>query len=97
MRWAIAAMLADLARALDVPLLLVVGVRLGCINHALLTQEAILRRGLTLAGWIANRIDPAMSAAEENLDTLRRSLQAPILADMPWMEHPRPENIDVAL
>jgi dethiobiotin synthetase len=88
---------ADLAVCLGLPVVLVVGLRLGCINHALLTQEAILRRGLTLAGWIANRIDPAMSAAEENLDTLRRSLQAPMLADMPWMEDPRPETIDLAL
>jgi dethiobiotin synthetase len=76
---------------------LVVGLRLGCINHALLTQEAILRRGLTLAGWIANRIDPAMSAAEENLDTLRRCLQAPLLADMPWMQDPQPQKIAVTL
>jgi dethiobiotin synthetase len=88
---------ADLAVCLGLPVVLVVGLRLGCINHALLTQEAILRRGLTLAGWIANRIDLAMPAAEDNLDTLRRSLQAPMLADMPWMEDPRPETIEVNL
>ena len=86
---------ADLAVRLGLPVVLVVGLRLGCINHALLTQEAILRRGLTLAGWIANRIDPAMSAAEENLDTLRRSLQAPLLADMPWMKQPQAEAVDI--
>jgi len=87
----------DLAVRLGLPVVLVVGLRLGCINHALLTQEAILSRGLTLAGWIANRIDLAMAAAEDNLDTLRRSLQAPMVADMPWMEDPRPETIEVNL
>ncbi len=54
---------ADLARILALPVILVVGMRLGCLNHALLTAEAITRRGLTLAGWVANRIDPAMAVS----------------------------------
>ena len=74
---------ADLALALGVPLVLVVGLRLGCLNHALLTVEAVRARGLTLAGWVANRIDPAMACADENLDFLRRHIPAPLLADVP--------------
>ena len=73
---------ADLAQALGVPVVLVVGLRLGCLNHALLTVEAVRARGLTLAGWVANRIDPAMACADENLDFLRRHIPAPLLADV---------------
>ena len=69
----------DLAVELGLPVLLVVGMRLGCINHALLTAEAIASRGLTLAGWVANRIDPDMSRFEENLAALRTRLRAPLL------------------
>ncbi|RZI84973.1 MAG: dethiobiotin synthase [Rubrivivax sp.] len=75
---------ADLAVLLRLPIILVVGVRLGCLNHALLTQEAILARGLSLAGWVANRIDPSMRGQEANVDTLRQRLQAPLLADWAW-------------
>ena len=69
----------DLAAVLGLPLILVVGMRLGCINHALLTAQAINARGLTLAGWVANRIDPAMSRFDENLATLRNRLNAPLI------------------
>lgn len=73
----------DLAVALDLPVILVVGLRLGCINHALLTAEAVTARGLRLAGWIANRIEPTMPHAQLNIDTLARALQlrhgAPLL------------------
>jgi dethiobiotin synthetase len=74
---------ADLARALGLPVVLVVGLRLGCLNHALLTQEAIRARGLRLAGWVANRIDPSMQAAEDNIATLRERLDAPLWAALP--------------
>ena len=57
--------------------------RLGCINHALLTAEAIAARGLTLAGWVANRIDPAMSRFDKNLETLQAMLPAPLLGVVP--------------
>ncbi len=70
---------ADLASLLGLPLILVVGMRLGCINHALLTQQAIAARGLPLAGWVANRIDPAMSRFSENLAALQARLPAPLL------------------
>ncbi|MBA1377395.1 dethiobiotin synthase [Pseudomonas brassicacearum] len=71
--------LSDLAIALGLPVILVVGVRLGCISHALLTAEAIARDGLQLAGWVANIIDPATSRLEENLATLAERLPAPCL------------------
>ena len=81
---------ADLARLLGLQLVLVVGMRLGCINHALLTQEAIKSRGLTLAGWIANRIDPDMDRFEENLDALKTRLSAPLLGVIPFLDRPDP-------
>lgn len=74
---------ADLAVALGLPVILVVGMRLGCLSHALLTQEAIAARGLTLAGWVANRIDPAMARFDENLAALRERLRAPLLGVIP--------------
>lgn len=69
---------------LKLPVIMVVGLRLGCLNHALLTAEAIRNRGLTLYGWISNRIDPAMAEAEENLTTLRSILCSPCMGDIPW-------------
>ncbi len=67
----------DLAVALGLPVVLVVGIRLGCLNHALLTAEAVVARGLTLAGWVANRIDPDLALGDENIDTLRRRFATP--------------------
>lgn len=75
---------ADLAQTLALPVVLVVGMRLGCLNHALLAAEAIARRDLTLAGWVANRIDPAMARFEANLETLRARLNAPLLGVVPY-------------
>lgn len=80
---------ADLAQALALPVILVVGLRLGCINHALLTAEAIQHSGLPLAGWIANRIDPAMSLPEESLKTLVQLIPAPLLGEIPWQHDGR--------
>jgi dethiobiotin synthetase len=74
---------ADLARTLGLPLVLVVGMRLGCLNHALLTVEVAAKRGLTLAGWVANTLDPSMLAAEGNLATLRGRLPMPLLGIIP--------------
>jgi dethiobiotin synthetase len=81
---------ADLAVALGMPLVLVVGMRLGCLNHALLTAEAIRARGLTLAGWIANRVDPHLLCPQENLAYLRGHLGAPLWADLPFSSAPDP-------
>ena len=64
-------------------MILVVGLRLGCLNHALLSARAIVADGCQLLGWIGNRVDPAMDAAEENLDTLRALLPAPCLGVLP--------------
>ena len=74
----------DLARAVALPVVLVVGLRLGCLNHSLLTARAIAAAGLALAGWIANGIDPRMAVPEENVDTLRSRLPAPLLGRFPW-------------
>lgn len=77
--------LADLAVALRLPVVLVVGMRLGCLNHALLTQEAIHSRGLPLMGWVANCCHPQMSCFEENLDSLQARLPAPLLGVLPYL------------
>jgi len=77
--------LADLAVELQVGVILVVGMRLGCINHALLTAEAIRRDGLELAGWVANQPGEAMDCYRENLDTLSGMLPAPLLGEVPAM------------
>jgi len=74
---------ADLARDLALPVILVVGLRLCCLNHALLTMEAIAARGLPLAGWIANPVDPSMAAADANVEALASRLPAPCLAVLP--------------
>ena len=75
--------LADLAIALGEPVILVVGLRLGCINHALLTAEAIAADGLQLAGWVANQVDPQMDRQQHNLDTLKALMPAPLLGVVP--------------
>jgi dethiobiotin synthetase len=86
---------AHLAVALGLPVVLVVGMRLGCINHALLTAEAIVSRGLRLAGWVANRVDPAMHFADENVDTIRawldREYGTPLLGTVPHLAPPSAE------
>ena len=71
---------AQLAARLALPVVLVVGMRLGCLNHALLTADAIAGRGLALAGWVANHIDPGMAAADENVRALEALIAAPLLA-----------------
>jgi dethiobiotin synthetase len=87
--------MADLAATLDLPVILVVGLRLGCLNHALLTQESIRTRGLRLAGWVANRVDPAMREPEANLATLRTLIDAPLLADLPWSPEASPADLSI--
>lgn len=77
--------LADLAKNLKQPVILVVGMKLGCINHALLTAEAIKADGLEIAGWIANKTDPEMNRYKENLATLAQMIPAPLLAEIPYI------------
>jgi dethiobiotin synthetase len=79
---------ADLARQLALPVVLVVGMRLGCLNHALLTAEAIRARGLTLAGWVANHVDPAMMHADANVAALQTRLDAPLIARVEYTPSP---------
>jgi len=81
---------AQLAARLALPVVLVVGVRLGCLNHALLTAEAIAGRGLMLAGWVANHIDPQMAAADENVRALETLIAAPLLARIAFAATPDP-------
>jgi len=84
---------ADLAVDLGLPVVLVVGMRLGCINHALLTAEAIAARGLSFTGWIANRIDPHMQRFEENLAALAQRLPAPLLGVVPYSPGQDPAEV----
>ncbi len=85
--------LSDLAIALGLPVVLVVGVRLGCINHALLTAEAIQRDGLPLAGWVANIVEPATSRLQDNLATLAERLPAPCLGQVPRLQSASPSAV----
>ncbi len=75
----------DLAQRLALPVVLVVGLRLGCLNHALLSAEAIAARGLRLAGWIGSAVDPTMALREANVETLRERLDAPCLGVIPHL------------
>lgn len=79
---------AELPGLLEMEVLLVVGLRLGCLNHALLTAEAIAARGYRLAGWIGNCIDPAFARRDANIATLTEMIAAPCLGIVPWMQHP---------
>jgi dethiobiotin synthetase len=79
---------AQLAARLGLPVILVVGMRLGCLNHALLTVEAIERRKLKLAGWVANHVDPHMLAAAENVQALEQRISAPLVARIAFADEP---------
>ncbi|MGB5834547.1 MAG: dethiobiotin synthase [Thiohalocapsa sp.] len=87
----------DLPVGLDIPVVMVVGLRLGCLNHSLLTAESIRARGLRLAGWVANLVDPEMLARDENIATLAALIDAPSLGVVPWLEQPRPELVALHL
>lgn len=79
--------ISDLAKYLNLPVILVVGMRLGCINHALLSSAAIVETGLPFSGWVANCIDQNMLALEENIATLRAKLPAPLLGIVPYQKN----------
>jgi dethiobiotin synthetase len=80
--------LAGLACLLKLPVILVVGIRLGCLNHALLTAAAINRAGLPLAGWVANVLPPLPDCVEENINSLKSRIPAPLLGIVPALEEP---------
>jgi dethiobiotin synthetase len=84
---------SDLPLAMDLPVVMVTGLRLGCINHSLLTAESVRARGASLAGWVANHIDPDMLAREQNLATLAALIDAPCLGVVPHLADPTPERI----
>jgi dethiobiotin synthetase len=77
---------ADLVENLDIPVILVVGMKLGCINHALLTVESILNSKQKLCGWVANRVDKDMQAYEENFSFLKEKIKAPCLGEVPYFK-----------
>ncbi|HTN93290.1 MAG TPA: dethiobiotin synthase [Gallionella sp.] len=79
---------ADLARELGLPVIIVVGMRLGCLNHALLTMKAVDDYGVQCAGWIANVLDGAMPALRSNIDALRACISAPLVGVVPYMAVP---------
>ncbi|WCN10412.1 dethiobiotin synthase [Marinomonas mediterranea] len=78
-------LLSDLAKSLGYPVILVVNMKLGCLNHALLTIESVIRDGLKVAGWVANQGKDTMACYEENLATLKHMIQAPLLGELSWM------------
>jgi dethiobiotin synthetase len=84
---------SDIPKALGLPVILVVGMRLGCINHALLTVESIQGTGGVLVGWVANQLDPRMLSLDANLATLAALIDAPCLGVLPWLEAPTPSEL----
>ncbi len=86
-------MYSSVPKLLNTPVVLVVGMKLGCINHAILTVESILRDGMKLVGWVANRAEAEMSCYDENLATLKDLLPAPCLGEVPHLENPSPEQV----
>src|SRR5690606_2436840 len=87
---------ADLVRALDAPVVLVVGLRLGCLNHARLSARAITADGCRLVGWIASEVDPEMACREENMALLAARLAAPCLGRLPWIAGAAPDPAALA-
>ena len=83
---------ADMAHALGLPVILVVGMRLGCLNHALVTAKTVQAIGLQLAGWVANQIDPQMDSFDENLHTLKQRLNCPLLGVLPFERNVATKN-----
>lgn len=84
---------AGLCKFLDTPAILVAGIRLGCINHTLLTVESIRASQVPLAGWVANCIEPDMQVREENIATLESLVDAPLLGIVPWLENATAEDV----
>jgi dethiobiotin synthetase len=85
--------LADVARELNCAVIVVVGMRLGCLNHALLTMEVIRRDGLQIAGWVANILDEEMPRLEENIDTLKQCINEPCLGTVPRLDDLSAEQV----
>ncbi|MCL6271206.1 dethiobiotin synthase [Sansalvadorimonas sp. 2012CJ34-2] len=86
-------MYSSVPKLLNAPVVLVVGMRLGCINHAVMTLEAIIKDGLKPVGWVANRAEPEMSRFQENMTTLKGLLPVPCLGEVPHLENPTPKCV----
>lgn len=84
---------ADLVVQLGLPIILVVGMRLGCLNHALLTSQAIAARGLVLAGWVASCVEPEMAMLNENIAALLQRISAPLLGIVPYQADPETREV----
>ncbi|MGC7560897.1 dethiobiotin synthase [Pasteurella sp. PK-2025] len=84
---------ADWVQEQKMPVILVVGIKEGCINHALLTMEAILQRGLPLLGWIANRINPCLGHYSEMISVLSEKIDAPLLGEIPYLHKPEEQEL----
>jgi dethiobiotin synthetase len=82
--------LGDLAKSLGLPVVIVVGLKLGCINHALLTERMVESYGLSVAGWVANTINPDMDVYDENVESLKQRLRAPCLGVVPYLSDVSP-------
>ncbi|MDB5798975.1 MAG: bioD [Paucimonas sp.] len=89
--------MGDLAAGIGLPVIMVVGLRLGCLNHALLTAQAIRGRKLRLAGWVANTVDADMPQAQANVDTLCHRISAPLLGVVPRLGQPSAAQAAAAL
>ncbi len=91
--------LSDVVAELNLAVILVVGMRLGCLNHAVLTAESIRNDGLTIAGWVANQVDPDMPYLDENIESLKGLLDAPFLGLLPQLESPADagDSLDISV
>ena len=83
----------DLVRRLDLPVVMVCGLRLGCISHSILTAEAILQDGVTLVGWVANRVDPHYTRVDETIDTIQSAIKVPLLASLDYDNGPNMHQV----
>jgi len=88
---------AELVQMLNLPVIMIIGLKLGCINHALLTAESIQANNVRFAGWIANEVEPNMLSRDENIATLRAAIKAPCLGIVPYMKSPSPKKIAESL
>lgn len=88
---------AEMAQALGLPVILIVGMQLGCLNHALLTAQAVRTAGLPLAGWIANCIDPQMAVFDENVLALEQRMGCPLLGVLPFEQNPDAKKFSTLL
>ncbi len=86
--------IADLAKAMDIPVVLVVAIKLGCINHARLSFEAIQSAAVPCVGWLAMCVDPEMQMQKENIQTLEKKIKAPLLGVLPYQDEMRVDDLE---